>query len=206
MPEPQVRPRTSRGKGGRPVTRRAKGRPKRSTSPKPLVDLRKVEKEIFQRTNAKRADPGNRMKPLVALTKAARGHAEWLAKKKNPLALKDPHKGRKGSTVVDRVPIENCGPSENIGFVHVYDPASRGKRKRTAQTLARVAMKAWWKSPGHKKNLVNSNLRFLGVGAAIWKRGSKASWRIVLVQNFSENSGAADRARQHKKRGVVVFE
>jgi uncharacterized protein YkwD len=144
------------------------------------------------------------LKPLAALSTAARRHAEWLAKKRNLLTYKTPHKGNKGSTLSQRIWIKNCGPAENVGWLHLFD--SKTRRVRSEIALAKAILKRWMASAGHKKNIVDQNLKYLGVGAAIWKRGKRANWRVVLVQNFSENSGPADAAKQDGSSRVTVFE
>ena len=77
------------------------------------MDLRKVETEVFKRTDAERDNMLPKLKPLAALSTAARGHAEWLAKMRKLLTYKTPHKGKKGSDVSQRIPTKNCGPAEN---------------------------------------------------------------------------------------------
>ncbi len=199
---PKVRPRVTRGRAG--STGSAKGSARRSPAPRPRVNLRTVEKEVFKRTNARRNLMQPKLKILTALVTAAQKHAAWLAMKQGLMTYKTPHKGKGGSTLVQRISIKNCGPAENVGWVPLFPRSPGGKR--SDKNLAKDIMKAWMASALHKKNILDSKLKYLGVGAAIWKPKSRASWQVVMVQNFSENAGPEDADRQSGHRKLTVFE
>lgn len=100
---------------------------------------------VVQEMNRHRRSPLTRHAQLDA---AAQGHADWMAANE-----KLSHQGASGSSAADRVTAAGYrwqGVAENI---------AAGQRTETE------VVDAWFKSPGHRKNM-QCNYRHTGVGVA----------------------------------------
>lgn len=111
--------------------------------------------EVLKLTNAAREREGHPPLRLnEALTKAAQGHADDMAKRDY-----FDHVSPDGATMVIRIERVNYsyrGIAENIAM---------------GQRNPKEAVASWLKSPGHRRNILNGSYRDLGVGVAKDKKG-----------------------------------
>ena len=140
-------------------------RPKRFyTTPKTHVDTARL---VIRYTNQARA--GHNLQPLsryLALQSAAQGHSNWMAQHSFS------HTGHQGSTPHQR--IKAIGFAGQMTAENIYKfPARRDQEK-----LARDLVDGWMKSPGHRANILNGQLRYIGVGIA------QSGNYIYATQNF----------------------
>ena len=115
-----------------------------------------VQQRIVEETNRGRIQNG--CAPLVVdvgLMRTAQRHAEWMARNRSLT-----HSG---------------GVSENIAY---------GYRSTSEFHDAPSAIIGWLRSPGHRRNMLNTGYRYVGVGFA---RGSDG--RLWWVQQFRSGSG-----------------
>lgn len=93
--------------------------------------------------------------PLImdrSLEEAAESHAKWMAENE-----KLSHKGANGNTVFKRVGSGYTRIAENIAFGY-----------RTE----REVMQAWMDSYGHRKNIVDEDLKYIGFGIKTSRDGT----------------------------------
>lgn len=156
------------------------------------IDLQRIDypllhAAVFYETNRVRRRHGlQEFRHSEALEKAAKAHSDDMVR----LDFFDhasPVKGRR--SMADRlaaVGIANCAMAENIaetfGIVYeagrqVYSPTQNGGYfsysyrgqpipPHTYQSLAKAVVEQWLGSQGHRENILNAKLLFLGVGAA----------------------------------------
>jgi len=94
------------------------------------------------------------------LEDAAEKHANWMAMK-NELS----HTGENKSSVSNRVQHEEwTAIGENIAY---------------GQNTADEVMKSWMNSSEHKKNILNKNFTYMGIGTSTDKSG-KIYWCVVF--------------------------
>lgn len=138
---------------------------------KNVPDLARVKRLILQATNKFRASQGRgELKENEALDRAAQGFAEYMART-----------DRFGHTVDGKQPWERVTAAgyqysivlENIAWE--YNSAGF-----SAEQLARAFVRGWENSPPHRKNLLDPDVRDLGVGVA---RSAKTG-RWYAVQDF----------------------
>ena len=86
------------------------------------------------------------------LEEAAKAHVEWMARNE-----KLSHTGEDESTVYKRVGSGYQSLAENIAYGY------RGERE---------VMQAWMDSYGHRKNIINQDLKYIGFGVATSKDGT----------------------------------
>jgi uncharacterized protein YkwD len=96
------------------------------------------------------------------LTAAARRHAEDMAQNERL-----DHKGKDGSTMVERV------RDEGYRFRFLGENIAYGMR------TPEHALKQWLNSPPHKKNILNGDFREIGA-AAVRSKGGKVYWCVVF--------------------------
>lgn len=87
-----------------------------------------------------------------SLEAAAEAHAKWMAEHE-----KLSHEGENGSTVYKRVGSGYTRIAENIAFGY-----------RTERDV----MQAWMNSYGHRKNIVDPDLKYVGFGVATSRNGT----------------------------------
>lgn len=121
------------------------------------------QKRILKQTNKHRAKHGcKKLKAPKKLRKAARKHSKRMAKA-GRLSHQLPGEPPLG-TRITRAGYRNWrGVAENIAYGYA---------------TPRAMVKAWMKSPGHRKNILTCRYRHLGVGVVL-KRG--VPW---ATQNF----------------------
>ena len=103
----------------------------------------------------------------LALESAAQKHSNWMARTKH-----FSHEGRRGSKPHQRMVAETFGGSTTGENIYRF-PARRDQKK-----LAKNLVDGWMKSPGHRRNILHSGFRYLGVGIA-----SSGDY-IYAAQNF----------------------
>ena len=124
-------------------------------------------KWILRYTNQARSRHG--LRPLVrqeVLQSAAQGHSNWMARHAFS------HTGVRGTSPHQR--IEELGFSGGATAENIYKFPARRDRKK----LARDLVDGWMKSPGHRANILNGQLRYIGVGVA------RSGEYIYATQNF----------------------
>ncbi len=122
---------------------------------------------VFNYTNRERKKHGRQpFKRYLILQSAAQGHSDWMAKHKYS------HTGHKGSTPHQRI--------KTLGFIggrtaeNIHSVPVRRDRRR----LARQMVADWMKSPGHRRNILDPQLVYIGIGIA-----QKGDW-VYGTQNF----------------------
>ena len=106
-------------------------------------------------TNQARARHG--LRPLarhLVLQSAAQGHSDFMARHAYS------HTGVRGTSPHDR--IKDLGYSGTMTAENIYKYPSRRDGKRLAKGL----VDGWMKSPGHRANILNGKLKYIGVGVA----------------------------------------
>ncbi|MBI2514387.1 MAG: CAP domain-containing protein [Opitutae bacterium] len=149
------------------------------------LDERLLARAIFEETNRVRAQLGLKAfgaEPKLdtaAETQAQIGSVFRPPGHTNPFPLI--------ATPLDRVKFAGLNPefvAENIAQISIYDVPSGGSiyylkndrtlrdarngepvRTHTYASFARAIVEAWMNSPGHRENIVNPKLRFLGCAA-----------------------------------------
>ena len=123
-----------------------------------------LAREIFRRTNEVRvAQGGTPLKPEPRLAAAAGGQAAMLA-----LRIHSGHDSPLANQGDPNARVEQAGLPE--GYV-AENVATLGARKRgsgrgyTYRELAAVLVQAWMDSPGHRANLLDPAVHYLGCGA-----------------------------------------
>lgn len=127
--------------------------------------MRRIEHQIHQLVNQERQ---LKRKPLLkwneTLAAEARRHAENLAGE-GLFSHVDPARGDIDARLNQmKIDWRRCG--ENLYEGNIGDPAVE-------------AVRAWLKSPGHRKNMLDSGFNEAGVGAAVRGNGI-----IVIVQDL----------------------
>ena len=140
-------------------------RPKRFyTTPKAHVN---TAKWVIRYTNQARTH--HKLRPLsryLALQSAAQGHSNWMTHHSFS------HTGHKGSTPYQR--IKTIGFAGEMTAENIYKFPARRDHKKLAKNL----VDGWMKSPGHRANILNGELRYIGVGIA------QSGDYIYATQNF----------------------
>ncbi len=122
---------------------------------------------IVELTNEQRRLHGlASLAPVTSLDNAAQAHADDQAAR-NYIA----HVTPEGVTVTERV--RKAGYTGIGGWENLY--GGGGSKYGTAE----AAVKGWMESPGHRENILNSQITEIGVGLA-----TDASGRNIYVQNF----------------------
>lgn len=136
---------------------------KKKRLPMPATfDISKLEKQVFDLTNAERKSASLiPLKPSAPVSAVARDWSRTMAKTGN-------YEHRPNFTWMKKVNARRAG--ENIHNPVIYDNYD----------LATIAVEDWMFSPGHRRNILNKSFTHLGVGVARAKDGS-----FYLTQNFS---------------------
>lgn len=135
------------------------------------------------------------------LVRLAQGHSEWMARHRK-LSHRSTVPGR--ATVTERINLAGerwRAGAENIVIVHRYQIDGRRFRvldrsnckfsnrsgkvlpPHSYASLARQAVGLWMDSPGHRKNILNPQLRKMS-SAAAFDPGGRHCGRYYLTQNF----------------------
>lgn len=145
-----------------------------ASPPAPTDATTAFEAEVFRLTNVQRAQGatcgGQPMPPVgplsfhPALAAAARGHSQDMAAR----------------GYFDHDTPEGVGPSQRAQAAG-YPSAAVGENISSGYTSAAEAMAGWMKSPGHCRNIMTGDYRYLGVGYAFTPSGS---YHHYWTQNF----------------------
>ncbi len=151
------------------------------------IDYELLSAALFFESNLQRTRNGKEaFLHSPALREAAFGHAKDMAEKDfhshvNP----DDPKKRTLVQRLDLVGIRRCAMSENVAFVPgrkypiTKTTASGGEvevdpenvpRAHTYLSFARQVVDNWMESPGHRKNLLSDQMRYLGCGAYYYRK------------------------------------
>ena len=139
----------------------------------------RLEAEIFRLVNIKRVKKDIKpLKPVKKLIKIARAHSKDMAKRdytshETPDGLSPSERAKKAgfNIVKKKGRIIRKGIGENI-YENYYALELNGVVKPKLQDVKETAKKAvdgWMNSPGHRKNILNSDYTITGVGAAVSK-------------------------------------
>ena len=140
-----------------------------------------LAREIFRRTNEVRVDQGGvPLKPESRLGAAADGQAAMLALRihsghDNPLTNQGDANAR----------VEQAGLAEGYVAENAATLGARNGENGRAYTyreLAVVIVQAWMDSPGHRANLLDPTLHYLGCGTRIASLLGKPT--VYAVQDF----------------------
>jgi uncharacterized protein YkwD len=175
------------------------------------IDYPLLHAAIFYETNRQREKYGRQ--PFLhspALEKAAWGHSKDMATY-NFDSHTSPVKGKETmSKRLALVGIRNAYTGENIAYTFgieyeagrpVYSPVQndgyfsyeyKGEpiKNHTYLGLAKEAVNMWMNSSGHRANILNSNFKYLGAGAAHYRdAGFYDMDDFKLTQNFASIKG-----------------
>lgn len=132
-----------------------------------LRDEERVLAEMLAEVNARRREAGVRpLRMNPDLQQAAQAHAEDMLAR-GYFA----HQSPSGTTVRER--------SRKAGYAW----RTIGENIAEGQTSVDEVVTTWMGSPGHRRNLLNSNFRELGIGLVTGKTRS-GEYRVIWVQNF----------------------
>ncbi|WP_371170850.1 CAP domain-containing protein [Aliiroseovarius sp. 2305UL8-7] len=162
-----------------------------------------LEKAVVSRVNAERCKRGlNPLKPISGLRKQAAKHSTWMARSQK---LSHKASGSFRRSLSDRLKASGVRfrtGAENIGMVHLYGidgrrfmirsseqchfTAKNGGRigRHSYDSLAKLVVRKWMESPGHRKNILGKKLRYSGVGAGVQPR-SKHCGSVFLTHIFA---------------------
>ena len=134
---------------------------------KELGDLDDIRDDVIRITNQKRRKRG--LDPLTGddlLDKAAQGHADEMDAMGRYLG----HDSADGRDPGDRIDEVN------------YDWRTYRENVASGQKTAKEVVKAWMKSPGHRKNILSDDISEIGIGFAVDDQSGSAYW----VQKFAD--------------------
>jgi uncharacterized protein YkwD len=141
-----------------------------------------LAREIFRATNeVRRAQGLVALKPDARLAQAADGQAALLSIRvhsghDSPLA----HEGDPYARV-EQAGLAEGTVAENAATLGVRNKAAG--RDYTYRELAKVIVQAWMDSPGHRANLLNPALHFLGCGTRV-ARMLRDQQQVYAIQDF----------------------
>ena len=148
-----------------------------------------VERSILHYTNRERKRQDR--KKLIgsrSLIRAARGHSRWMARRN-----RFSHTVGGGSQPWHRA--QRAGFPSSIVSENIWQISGITKSAlhwHSSWRIGRGAVRSWMNSPGHRRNLLDSDVQYIGVGVARNKGG-----RIYATQNFGRvNSFAKSPSRE----------
>lgn len=136
------------------------------------------------------------------LRKQASKHSKWMAK-----AGKLSHQATSGTTRNLKGRLKSSGlkyktGAENIGVMRLYNidnrqflirssgkcvfttPSGQPIGRHSYRSLARLAVREWMESPGHRRNILRRNLRYTGAGGGV-RPSAQYCGAVFLTQIFS---------------------
>ncbi len=131
----------------------------RVDAPARLGDVSTLVQRVVTITNNKRRNRGCRALGVNnALMSAAQTHTDKMARR-----------GR-GGTLSHQLPGEASVPVRirRAG----YNWRQWGENVAAGQTTAQAVMRAWMRSPGHRRNILTCSFRHIGVGLAYARNGT----------------------------------
>ncbi|MHA6265365.1 CAP domain-containing protein [uncultured Aliiroseovarius sp.] len=148
-----------------------------------------LDRVIVERVNAERCRRGlPALTPTSGLRKQATRHSAWMARSQK---LSHKANGTNRRSLTDRLRASGVRfrtGAENIGMVHLYGIDGRNFMIRSSEqcsfttrdgrqigrhsynSLAKLVVRKWMESPGHRKNILARKMRYSGVGAGVQPR------------------------------------
>ncbi len=173
------------------------------------IDYPLLHAAVFYETNRRRVQEGKKpFRHSPALEKAAWGHSRDMSKlhffshdspvrgKESPfkrMAQEGVKTGYRAENIAYTFGIEYkagrgvFGPKQNGGY---FSYKHRGKpiKNHTYLGVAREVVQWWMTSPGHRANILNSRLSYLGAGASHFK---DSEGLLMDMINFTQNFASA---------------
>ncbi|WP_181363771.1 CAP domain-containing protein [Aliiroseovarius pelagivivens] len=161
-----------------------------------------LDAAILAQVNFYRCKHGlSKLTPAGGLRKQASKHSAWMAR-----SGKLSHKATNGSSRNLTGRLKSSGlrfktGAENIGVMRLYNldgrrflirssgkcvfttPAGEPIGRHSYRSLAKLAVREWMESPGHRKNILRRNLRHTGAGGGI-RPNSQHCGAVFLTQIF----------------------
>ena len=134
---------------------------------KELGNLDDIRDDVIRLTNQKRLKRG--LDPLTGdnlLHEAAQGHADEM----DDLGRYLGHDSADGRDPGDRIDEVN------------YDWRAYRENVASGQRTAKEVVRAWMKSPGHRRNILSDDISEIGIGFAVDDQSGSAYW----VQKFAD--------------------
>jgi uncharacterized protein YkwD len=180
------------------------------------IDYPLLNAAVFYETNAKRVQM--KLPPLAyspALEKISMEHSNDMVKA-NFYSHNSPIKGRETPVKrMESIGVKNAYSAENIniGYGIIYKdnepvyPPSENKSgyfsytlngppipNQTYSSLATIVVNSWMNSPGHRRNILNENLKYMGVGAAHYKDSKSHNMdKFKITQTFASIPGVVSK-------------
>lgn len=175
-----------------------------SCSPAPiLAQEAPFVRDVFRRINRERTSNG--LKPCTynkKLEKAAQFHAEWMARRRRMEHLEEEAKSLEEHQKCNHHPVNraiNAGYLEwdEIFFVenrpdgqvahskpdandHVGEIIAAGWNAGHPMTQTNTIVTGWMKSPGHRKEVLTSHYKEMGIGVACTPDAKDTFWCVVF--------------------------
>ena len=147
------------------------------TEANPVLDLTLVETQIFAGTNKFRTqEKRTALKSNPELAVSAKAFAEYMASTDKFSHTAD---GKEPWDRTAKAGYEHCIVLENIAYEFDSDGF-------TAEALAADCVQGWENSPGHRRNLLDTDVQDIGIGLA---RSSRTG-RYYAVQDFGRPKSA----------------
>jgi uncharacterized protein YkwD len=161
--------------------------------PAPTPD--RLEADVFEAANGFRVENGlPALRPNPILAADARAYAEYLASTGKFSHTAD---GRDPGQRARAAGYDYCNVSENL--VYEQDDADLG-----AERVTHIFMSEWEASPGHRRNLLDPDVRETGVGVA---RAPGRVNKYVAVQEFGRSASQRYSFRvENQTDGPVSYE
>lgn len=161
-----------------------------------------LDAAILAEVNYYRCKNGrSKLTPARGLRRQASKHSMWMAR-----SGKLSHKATSGSSRTLTSRLKSSGRkfktgAENIGVMRLYNidgrsflirssgkcvfttPSGKPIGRHSYRSLAKLAVREWMESPGHRKNILRRNLRHTGAGAGI-RPNSRHCGAVFLTQIF----------------------
>jgi len=126
-------------------------------------------------------------------------HEQKWSRKKTPLKRIKFYKG-KGYT-----------PGENVAYIPLYSPIRSSKAKssaieyvKTYDQAAKIIINSWLNSPGHFKNIINSDYALTGVGVSI-DINSHLIYATQVFSNYNNKSNNSNTALSDSSLGFIKY-
>ena len=132
-----------------------------------LGTLNNIRRKVIRLTNQKRRNRG--LDPLSGdnlLHQAAQGHADDM----DAVGRYLKHDSSDGRSAADRIDEVN------------YDWRAIRENVAMGQRTTKEVIRAWMKSPGHRKNILSEDISEIGIGFAVDDRNGTTYW----VQKFAD--------------------
>lgn len=178
------------------------------------IDYSLLQASVFYETNRRRQEMN--LPPLkfsLALEQAATEHSQDMVKldfysHTSPVeSRRTPKKRLERYGITNAYTAENINigfgiayeggrpvytPDQNKGNYFSYDLNGVPLPPQTYRSLSIALVDSWMNSPGHRRNILNTNLKYLGVGARHFKDAKFFGMdKFKVTQKFSSAEGTA---------------